>query len=292
MSFSTMATGMDYDSPYKADSPFSYEVEEGELSSGSGRSSRGTIRDNASDCGTQTDDQMGNIDETVTTMRVHLDNTPENTQTPQEIARKIKNKFYKLKQNEDRRNLQSFNNNRTTTTSEQGTSTNIHSYEHGRPFNNQNRSTTESYTSPPLPNYPPPVRPPPPSDYITENPRTQTHVQQRLFTNTANSRPNNLRYPYAVTPRSNNSKSFFHQSTNEQTPTATVMETIWFQDKDHRTLNSPHSSNYNPLLSYKNWANMPFDSREYNFFMSPLHSLKDRVSEYFPPSATRKYKYS
>ena len=93
MSFSTMATGMEYESPYKSDSPFSYEVEEGELSSGSGRSSPGTVRDNASDCGTQTDDQMENISETVTTMRVHLDNTQQITQTPQEIARKIKNKF-------------------------------------------------------------------------------------------------------------------------------------------------------------------------------------------------------
>ena len=43
MSFSTMATGMDYESPYI------YEVEEGELSSGSGRSSPGTVRDNASE---------------------------------------------------------------------------------------------------------------------------------------------------------------------------------------------------------------------------------------------------
>ena len=226
---------------------------------------------------------MGNTDETVTTMRVHLDNTPENNQTQQETARKIRNKFHQSKQNEDRRNLQSFNNNITTTTSEQGTSTNIHSYEYNRQVNYQNRSTTESYTSPPLPNYPPPVRPSPPSDYVIENPRTQTQVQQRIFTNTANNRPNNLRFPYAVTPRSNNKKSFFHQSTNEQSPTATVMETIWFQDKGPRTLNSSHSSNYNPLLSYRNWANMSFDSREYNFFMSPLHNLKDRVSEYFPP---------
>ena len=77
MSFSTMATSMDYESPYESDSPFSYEVEEGELSSGSGRSSPGTVRDNASDCGNQTDDQMGNISETVTTMRVQLDNTPK-----------------------------------------------------------------------------------------------------------------------------------------------------------------------------------------------------------------------
>ena len=50
MSFNTMTTGMDYESPYKTDSPFSYEVEEGELSSGSGRSSPGTVRENASDC--------------------------------------------------------------------------------------------------------------------------------------------------------------------------------------------------------------------------------------------------
>ena len=205
---------MDYDSSYIVDSPFNYDVEEGELSPGSGRSSPGTIKDNNSDCGTQTDDQMGNTDETVTTMRAHLDNTPENTQTPQEIARKIRNKFHQSKQNEDRRNLQSFSNNRSTTTSEQGTSTNSHSYEHNRPVNNQNRLTTDSYTSPPLPNNPPPMRPPPPSDYATENLRTQTHVQQQLFMKTANNRPNNLRFPYAVTPRSNNKKNHF--SINQQ----------------------------------------------------------------------------
>ena len=41
-----MASRMDYkiESPYKADSPLSYDVEEGELSPGSGRSSPGTIR--------------------------------------------------------------------------------------------------------------------------------------------------------------------------------------------------------------------------------------------------------
>ena len=269
MNFSTMTTGMEYESPYKSDSAFSYEVEDGELSPGSGRSSPGTIRDNALDCGTQTDDQMENIPETVTTMRVHLNNTPQISRTPQDIARKIKNRF------DNRRNLQSFNTNKNT--NEQGTNTNIHSYEHNRLVQTQNRSTTESYTSPPLPNYPPPppVRPPPLSDYITEQPRTQSYNQQQLFT--TNRRPNNLRFPYAVTPRSANSKSFFHQSTNEQTPTTTVMETIWFQDKDPRTLNSPHNSNYNPLLSYRNWANMPFNSREYNFFMVPLQPLTLKI---------------
>ena len=28
---------------------------------------------------------------------------------------------------------------------------------------------------------------------------------------------------------------------------------------------------------------MPFDSRDYNFVIAPLHNLKDRISEYFPP---------
>ena len=61
------------------------------------------------------------------------------------------------------------------------------------------------------------------------------------------------------------------------------METIWFHDMDPTNLNNPHSSNYNPLLSYRNWAEMPFESKKYSFVMAPLHNLKDRISEYFPP---------
>ena len=61
------------------------------------------------------------------------------------------------------------------------------------------------------------------------------------------------------------------------------METIWFHDMDPTNLTNPHSSNYNPLLSYRNWAEMPFGSKNYNFVMAPLHNLKDRISEYFPP---------
>ena len=99
-------------------------------------------------------------------MRVELDNTPnQHTQTPQEIARKIKDKFNQTKQIYDKRNLQSFLN---RTKNEQGTSTNIHSYQNNRPLN-QNQSPAETYVSPPLPSYPPPVRPPPPDDYLTEH---------------------------------------------------------------------------------------------------------------------------
>ena len=271
---------MEYDSPYKSDSPFSYEVEEGELSCESGRSSPGTIRDCASDCGTQTETNMITEEEKIKTFRVELENETQIVQTPQEIARKIQNKFG------HRRNLQSFDtgNNNINNISEQGTNIAAHSYQNTRPRQNYNYNSSNTYMSPPLPNYPPPVRPPPPSDnYIIDQPHTQNNVRQRLFARTTIPTTNNLRFPYAVTPRSNNKKSFFHQSTNEQTPTETVMETIWFQNKDPKNLSNPHGMNYNPLLSYRNWADMPFDSRSYNFFMAPLHTLKDRVSEFFPP---------
>ena len=271
---------MEYDSPYKSDSPFSYEVEEGELSCESGRSSPGTIRDCASDCGTQTETNMIKEEEKIKTFRVELENETQIVQTPQEIARKIQNKFG------HRRNLQSFDtgNNNINNISEQGTNIAAHSYQNTRPRQNHNYNSSDTYMSPPLPNYPPPVRPPPPSDnYIIDQSHTQNNVRQRLFARTTIPTTNTLRFPYAVTPRSNNRKSFFHQSTNEQTPTETVMETIWFQNKDPKNLSNPHGMNYNPLLSYRNWTDMPFDSRSYNFFMAPLHTLKDRVSEFFPP---------
>ena len=270
-----MASNMDYESPYKSDSPFSYEVEDGELSCESGRSSPGTIRDCASECGTQTESNMITDNEKVTTLRVELENNQEHVQTPQEIARKINNKFG------NRRNLQSFDtsNNSTSNISEQRTNIAVHSYQNTKPRQNYNQNTSNTYMSPPLPNYPPPVRPPPPSD----NYPPQSNVRQRLFTRQTVPNTNNLRFPYAVTPRSNNRKSFFHQSTNEQTSTETVMETVWFQDKDPKTLSNQHGTNYNPLLSYRNWSEMPFDSRSYNFFIAPLHTLKDRVSEFFPP---------
>ena len=73
-----MASKMEYEeSPYKADSPLSYDVEEGELSSGPRSSSPGTIRDNASECSTQTNEYV----ETVTSMRVVVDNSTDEQHT-------------------------------------------------------------------------------------------------------------------------------------------------------------------------------------------------------------------
>ena len=259
-----MTSRMDYEieSPYKTDSSLSYDVEEGEFSPGSGRSSPGTIRDNASDCSTQTDDHFDHPQDRVQTMRIEMENatleqqTQTNQRTPHEMANLVSEQVGEKRQSDTRRNLDSFCNR----TNEQGTSTSTHNYQNNRPSNN---TQNETYVSPPLPNYPPPVRPPPPDDYTTKNNRIQNSVQQSwIASNPQHIRPNNLRFPYAVTPRSNNRKSFFHQSTNEQTHTTTVMETIWFQEKDPRTLSNRHSCNYNPILSYRNWSKMPFDSRD------------------------------
>ena len=151
---------------YEADSPLSYSVEEGELNSG--RSSPGMIRENASECSTQTDE----YDERVTTMRVEVANESTSEQqtqtaleqpTPMEIARINKERSTRPNVTDVRQNLESFrtrkyNKTDPTTTTQ---NTNIHSYQQNRPVRNIS-SQGIPFTSPSLPNYPTPVRPPPP----------------------------------------------------------------------------------------------------------------------------------
>ena len=114
-----MAHKLDYEPEnlYRADSPLRYDVEEGELTSGSGRSSPGTIRDNASDCSMQTEDRFDNPNDRITTMRVGVEcaTSDQHTQTalnqpaPKEIAQVIKEQVTKRKQTE-KRNQDSFSN--------------------------------------------------------------------------------------------------------------------------------------------------------------------------------------
>ena len=92
-------------------------------------------------------------------MRIEVENatseqqTQTNQRTPQEIANHISEQIVKKRQSDTRRNVDSFRNR----TNEQGTSTNTHGYQKNRP---SNKTPNETYVSPPLPNYPPPVRPP------------------------------------------------------------------------------------------------------------------------------------
>ena len=184
-----MANKLDFEpeTPYRADSPLSYAVEEGELSSGSGRSNPETMRVNASDCSTQTDDRFDNPQDRITTMRVEVEcatsdqhtQTALNQPTPKEIAQVIKEQVIRKKQTENKRNQDSFYNRTNNNVTEQGTSTNVHSYQNNRPRDGGiNKTPNTVYQSPPLPNYPPPVRPTPPNDNEHELP--QYHVQQRL----------------------------------------------------------------------------------------------------------------
>ena len=122
-----MTSRMDYEnkSLYKTDSPLSYDVEEGELSPGPG-----TIRDNASDCSTQTDENFEHPQDRVTTMRIEVENATSaqqrqtNQRTPQEIANHISEHIGKKRQSDTRQNLDAFHNR----TNEQRTNTNLHSY--------------------------------------------------------------------------------------------------------------------------------------------------------------------
>ena len=105
-----MASRLDYEIkfPYKTDSPLSYDVEEGELSLGSGQSS---LRYNASDCSTQTDDNFDHPQDRVTTIRIEVENaaseqqTQTNKRTPQEIANHISEHIGKKRQSDTRQNL-------------------------------------------------------------------------------------------------------------------------------------------------------------------------------------------
>ena len=92
-------------------------------------------------------------------MRIEVENatsaqqTQTNHRTPQEIANHISEHIGKKRQSDTRRNLDSFRNR----ANEQGTSSNTHSYQNTRP---SNKTQNETFVSPPLPTYPPPVRPP------------------------------------------------------------------------------------------------------------------------------------
>ena len=130
-----MATNMEYE----ADSTLSYDVEEREL--GSGRSSPGKIRENASACSTQTDDN----NETVTTMRVEVDNSTSSQQskiskqpTPLEIARINAERTMRPRNSDVRKNLDSFRTRKNNQTVVEISDKITPSYQNDRPVKKEN----------------------------------------------------------------------------------------------------------------------------------------------------------
>ena len=163
---------------------------------------------------------------------------------------------------------------------------------------------TNPYESqhPPMPVYPPPAAfsPPPPAP-MPEPPREingTTPVHNRLGKpvnpiiehynlvqrgEISNTRPNNLRFPHAVTSRIINPKCFFHISTYEQSPSTRVSETIWFKNDGPRLYADPDNEQYDPLLFFLNWSNIPYENKLHHFRIEEFHSQQNRVPEFTPP---------
>ena len=99
----------------------------------------------------------------------------------------------------------------------------------------------------------------------------------------SNTRPNNLRFPHAVTPRSTNPKSFFHICTYEQSPSTRVSETICFKNDNPRLYANTDNEQYKPLLFFLNWSNIPYENKLHHFRIEELHSQKHRFPEILPP---------
>ena len=152
---------------------------------------------------------------------------------------------------------------------------------------------------PPMPVYPPPAAFNPPKPAPMPEPPTELNgtipVHNRLgkYVNPiiehynlvqrgeiSNIRPNNLRFPHAVTPGSSNPKSFFHISTYEQSPSTHVSETIWFKNDNPRLYADLDNEQYNPLLSFLNWSNIPYKNKLHHFRVEEFHSQEQRLPEF------------
>ena len=158
-----------------------------------------------------------------------------------------------------------------------------------------------------MPVYPPPTAFNPPMSASMPEPMpeppmeingtTSVHNRQGKFVNLkiehynlvqrgeiSNTRPNNLRFPHAVTPRSSNPKSFFQISTCEQSPSTRVSETIWFKNDDPRLYEDRDNEQYNPFLSFLNWSNIPYKNKLHHFRIKEFHSQQQRLPEFLQPT--------
>ena len=120
------------------------------------------------------------------------------------------------------------------------------------------------------------------------------HHKQLVMVQSGKLKTSNLRFPHAVTPRTNNPKSFFHPSTYEQSPDKAVSETIWFNNNDPIYSSEPNSANYNPLSSFLNWAKIPYESKLHTLHIEPFGKLQHR-HDFIPPipsENTQTVKYS
>ena len=306
------------DNGFQADSPIRYTVEEGEISSGAA-SPATIIETQTMDTVVQTTSQPQSTElsrpqspesSRPKNLVVHIDNPADKPVKLTSLSEKRKDNTAKVKRAIDQNvqfgpidkpveNLAYLSNKVHATPLCQSTPviqpTMQHLY-YTNPYNNKS-----IYTHPPMPVFPTPIvyspplpesMPEPPSEINGTtpvhnrlgkpvNPIVENHNQVRRG-EISNTQSNNLRFPHAVTPRSNNPNSFFHLGTYEQSPIH-ISETVWFKNDDPRLYANPYNEQHNPLLSFINWANIPYKNKLYDFHIHPFFKQQHRLPELIPP---------
>ena len=307
------------DNEIQANSPISYTVEEGEISSGEA-SPATIVETHTMDTGVQTTSQPQSTESSrpqspesspPKNLVMHIDNPANKPVKHTSLSEKKKGNAAKVKRAINQ-NVQ-FNPSNKTVANLAYPSNQVHATPlcqstpviqptmqhlyYTNPYNNNNL-----YTHPPMPVFPPPIvynphlpesMPEPPSEINGTTPVHNRlvkpvnpiveHYNQVQRGEISNTRPDNLRFPHAVTPRTNNPKSFFHLSTYEQSPSTHISETVWFKNDDPRFYANPDNEQYNPLLSFLNWANIPYENKLHNFHIHPIFKQQNRLPEFIPP---------
>ena len=76
---------------------------------------------------------------------------------------------------------------------------------------------------------------------------------------------------------------FFQQSTYEQSPSTSISNIIWFKNEDTANYATPDHDNYNPLLSFLNWAKIPYENKLHNFNIHTFYQQQHRLPKIMPP---------
>ena len=252
---------------FKADSPISYSMEEGEISSGA-TSPATIVESNTMDTGVQTNTQPQSPSQSerpqsrtpseqepkVKSLVVQVDNTNGQEVRYNSLSERRKHIASRAKQPHEQVRYQpnhqpianlSYQYNQVHASplcqSTPVLAPTMQQIYYTNPYSNESQY-------PPMPVYPPPAAFNPPMPEPMPEPPTElngtTPVHNRLgkYVNPiiehynlvqrgeiSNTRPDNLRFPHAVTPRTSKPKSFLHISTYEQSPSTHVSETIWFK---------------------------------------------------------------
>ena len=107
------------------------------------------------------------------------------------------------------------------------------------------------------------------------------HYNQVQLGEIPRSKPNNLRFPKAVTPQQH-SEEFFSQEHVRTTPSRAISDTIWFKNDDPTKYAKADHDSYNPLSSFLNWAKILNENKLHNFNIQTFHQQQQQLLEFIP----------